>query len=308
VDLAQSLSEPCWELFFQYWCCEVYIHGLRDLNQGLEKAIQAFILAHKPAYQNCPVLGRVYLILIDAYYIIDAEGYADKIRDMLQYMTENLPLEDDVLLRIQRYRAGLYFTFDEWDDAEREALKFLELSRGIVEREVDAFTLLWNIAIAKKEHERALEYAVQLEIVSKRAGRNISIAFSLLAQALCKQKLNQTDAQVLYQQALAIYEDYKVPHAHGIDFYDAICAYLEGEGNLEAALNLRDQQLAMLVETRNYQFETHCRLQRCRLLGRMGKSVQQELEAAYEAANRLKRPEFYREKLRRVENGNYLED
>ena len=308
VDLARSLSEPYWELFFQYWCCDIYIFELRDLDKGLEKTIQTFLLAHKPPYQNAPVVGRVYITLVYAYYIIDAEGYADNIRDMLQYMMEKLPLDHDTLLRVQRYRAGLHYTFDEWDEAELEALKFLELARGIPMREDDAYQLLWNIALEKKDYERAIDYAIELEKASKRTGRDEVIALSLLGQALCKQKLKQPDAHILYERALTIYEEYQGPQARGINFYDVICAYLEGDDKPEAALDFRDQQLAMLVNTRKYSFELHCRLKRCRLLGRMGKPVQKELEAAYEATNRLKRPERDRKKLDLVKNGDYSED
>lgn len=307
VELSRRLKEPYWEVFFQYWCCEIFVHSAKDLERGLERCIQTFILAHKPGYLNCPVLGRVYRILTDVYYIIDAEGSADKMREMVDYMLKNVPIDNDTYLLLQRRRAGLHYTFEEWDDAEREALHYLNLSNGQPFRESDAYHFLWNVATRKKEHDRAYAYAVQLE---KTAENNTSVTleygFSLLAQALYQlTQDNKEEAERFYNRAMAVYDDHKA--IRSLDFYDVACAYHEKLGDAEKALSLRNQQLKELIDTASHSFEIHCRLKRCRLLGRMGKTseLKAALADAYEATKKLRKPEFYVRRFQRVENGEY---
>jgi len=308
AELARQLNEPCWEVFYEHWCCEIYVFSLRDLEKGLEHSIRTFTLAHKSGYLHCPILARVYRILIDVYYIIDVEGNLEKIHQMLDYMTRNVPLDQDTYLLTERRRAGLHYSFDEWDDAEREALKYLNLARGDYYRESDAYHFLCNIAMRQKQPERAYEYALELERIASNKPRVVlQLAHALLAQAVYKQSIEEIEeAERLYERGTAIFHEHKAKL--GLDYYDLVCIYHERMGDADTALKLRDRQLQELVESSSPSFELYCRLQRCRLLGRLGRPVAQELADAYEATKKLLKADYHTKKLKQVENGDYADD
>jgi hypothetical protein len=115
VDLARKLDEPCWEILFKFWISDLYLFSLQDVEKSLEIAIENFTLAHQPMYRNCTVIGQVYVAFINAHYMSDVEGYADKIQAMLEYVEENIRLDQQGTFLLQRYRAYLPATFEQWD-------------------------------------------------------------------------------------------------------------------------------------------------------------------------------------------------
>jgi hypothetical protein len=303
-NLARILVEPYWELFFNYWCSEVYLFGFKDLQKALEKSVQSFVLAHQAPYQNSPFIGRVYFELMSVHYTLDAEGYADQIRAMMAYMSDNVRLDKDTVLLLQRYRAGLHYTFEEWDKAEVEILKYLEMSRGTGLRESTAYSFLMYLMIETQRYEEFHAYALQLEKSAARINRKQAVATALLARAVYALKHGQpAAAENFNERAWTILNGQNYAYEAGI--YNLSCAYQETKGDAEAALKLRDRQLANLVGKRNYQFESSCRLNRCRLLGRMGRAIDQEISGAYESIKMLRTTTTYLKYLKEIEQGDY---
>jgi hypothetical protein len=54
-------------------------------------------------------------------------------------------------------------------------------------------------------------------------------------------------------------------------------------------------------------YECNAHLQYCRLLGRMGKPLDEAIKAAESVCERLKKPDFYRQRLTQIQNGEYYE-
>src|SRR5215207_263141 len=71
-EKAKNLKLSCWELYFEYWACEVLINHTVDRQRALDQTVRLAARAHQSQYQVCPVLGRVYFILADIYSEIDS--------------------------------------------------------------------------------------------------------------------------------------------------------------------------------------------------------------------------------------------
>jgi hypothetical protein len=172
--------------------------------------------------------------------------------------------------------------------------------------ECDVYYLLLNIAVQQREYEQGEAYAQELEKVASSTRMIHLVAEAVMAQSLFKLKFNRPEeANARYARAWALLENYTVPLS--VSFYDFACAHQESLLNTDAALKLREKQLADLLAVPNAQFEAYCRLQRCRLLGRMGQPIEDELRAAYASCNKLKTPTLSLERVQKVEQGDYTD-
>ncbi len=86
-------------------------------------------------------------------------------------------------------------------------------------------------------------------------------------------------------------------------FYDAMCAYQEQGADLAAALKTRTRQLETLAGKGRLVHECRARVERCRLLARMGLPLADDLAAARTAADKLRDPAPYRDELARIAAG-----
>ena len=75
------------------------------------------------------------------------------------------------------------------------------------------------------------------------------------------------------------------------------------ENNAAAALRVRDEELATIVGRGQLGYECCCHVERCRLLVRMGRPLDEALAAAREAAGKLRDPAPELEKLERIARG-----
>ena len=306
VDLARKMGEACWELFLSYWVCDLYLFNLKNYDLGLGKAIQNFTLAHQPAYQNCAIIARVYLSVLNAYFRIDARGYITEIRQIMKYMSENVRLDQDTFLVLQHYTVSIHILYEEWDEAEQAALKYLDTAKGAREREVDAYYMLNVVAANKKQIEKAYAYAIEQEKSARALKRFDIVATALIKQAAYHLKIGKkTEAENLYQQARTIIDGFKSGRATG--YYGYYALYQIGLGNLEAALDLHDKQLAEELSSRNYVDEIDIRIARLRLMGKLGRSLKDDLAIVYTLTKKLRAPEYYMEKLQKIERGDYAD-
>jgi len=306
LDIARRLREPCWELFFEYWSAETYIFYLTDYKTGLDRAVKMAARAHKDAYLPCPVRARVYYTLLYTYFLMDALGYEDKIREMLDYMEREIPLDTDTQQRMQYIRAGMAFALEDYDACEREIQQYMDMCVGNTHRESGGYNMLRRIAYARGDVRLAFDYAYQFEHRSRRARLQNSVSHALICQGTYAQFLGQTE------RAAKLIEQGKAHHArYGLKrmstYFDHLCQYHELLEEPEEALRLREEQLAEMREIDSVDYITYVHLQHCRLRGRMGLDLTDALQAAYEAAGKLLKPQQYLDKLKRVESGDYTQ-
>ncbi len=307
AELARKLGYPCWELFYELWRAEAYIFYLQDYRQGLAQAVKAFTMAQQPHYRACPCVGRVYRAFMDIHSFIDMSGNQAQVLAMIDYMEENIALDDDTVHLIQRRRAGLYYEEEDWENARIEVLKFLDLVRGNAYREATAYSFLYWVEFRQKRFDAAYEYICMSEVAARRASDDRTIGFALLAQALyLLRRGDGSDAAWRFEQGMAHYARIAVKPRGG--FYHIVSAYYEEVGDSAKALEYLERDLTEEMMIGSAPGIAESRLGRCRLFGRLGLPIDAELAAAREAARALKKPDRIMSKLERVAAGDYSED
>jgi tetratricopeptide (TPR) repeat protein len=306
LRIAYLLNDPCWDLYFDYWATETHIFYQNNYKIGLDRAVKVAARAHQERYQACPIRARVYYSLMYVYYAMDAIGYEDKIREMVDFMEREIPLDDDTYQRIQYTRASLAFALDDYDEAENLIQHYLDITLGNPHRQAGGFNMLRQISYARGKIVTAFDYGYQSELFAKVARLQTSVASALLWQAVSAIRLGQKErAALLHQSGKAHHERYQLKPLPG--YYNSVCEYLELSGDTEQALNLRELEIKSISEVGSVDYTAEAHLQYARLLGRMGRDVKEALAQAYEAAAALQRPQRYVDKLKKLEAGDFYE-
>lgn len=304
LDIAQKLNDPCWELFFDYWSTETIIFYQSNYHAGLDRAIKMGARAHQERYLACPIRARAYYTLMYVYYAMDAIGYEDKVREIIAFMENEIPLDDDTQHRMQYTRSGLAFSLEDYVLCEQEIQYYLSMTIGNPHRQSGGYNMLHRIAYARGNVHDAFNYAYKCEQDATQARLQNSVANALLLQAVCAIRLGQTErAAALHQQGLAHYQHYNLKQLPS--YYNAVCEYLELAGNPEEALTLREEEISNINKLGSVAYTAYAHLQYCRELGRSGKDIVDALQASYQAVEKLLKPQMLLDKLKKVEAGNY---
>lgn len=306
-DLAEMLNEPCWLLFYEHWRCEVLLFYKVDLAQGMDLAVHNTVEVRKPQYQHCPVRAQVFFTLVDAYMFCDPVGYANQIRQTLDYLENEVPLDIDTWRMIESRRSGLALEFDDLTEAQAAALRYLDRSDNDNFRLRGAYDLLTEIAYKCGNYDEALKYAQSGETVSRRVNNSRRILTSfILWQALMMRKLgNEDEAHRLYNAAMLRIE--RGESDLGRYCYNIICEYHEAGGTLEQALHYRQEQLTAMTAAQSWHEISECRRKLCRIRALMGLPFEEDLTVVRDLANHLVNPSRLLAKLDRIVQGDYAD-
>jgi hypothetical protein len=83
-------------------------------------------------------------------------------------------------------------------------------------------------------------------------------------------------------------------------YADGLAAYYEAQGELKAAIGVRDREFAEVSRKGMLHRSCQIQIERCRLLERAGELRSADLEAARLSTGKLRAPEWHLEKLRRI--------
>lgn len=304
--LSTQLGLPCFELFFDYWAAETLIFYKNDYREGLDRGIKMGARAHKDQFVECPVRGRVYYTLMYVYYAMDALGYEDKIREMIQFMEDEIPLDDDTYHRMLYTQSSLAYALEEYDEAKRIIQQYLARTVGNAHRQSGGYNMLRMIAHAHGHLEEAFNFAHIGEKFAKFARLENSVSLSLLWQAVYAQYTGKIEeASTLHHQGKSHHEDFGLKRLP--EYYNAVCEYLELCGDIETVLELRREEIEAIPDVGSVSYTANSWLQYVRLLGRAGKSINDAMEKATLHAKPLLKPEKFMEKLEKVKSGDYYE-
>lgn len=304
LQISRQLDLPCFDLFFDYWCAETLIFYQNDYRAGLDRAIKLGARAHQAQYKDCPVRGRVYYTLMYVYYAMDAIGYEDKIREMITYMENEIPLDEDTYHRMLYTQSSLAFALDDYEASQSIIETYLAITLGNEHRQSGGYNMLRMNAFAKGDIKQAMALAHTGERYGRIARLENSVALSLLWQALYAHYLNEPDrAYTLYQQGQNHYAQFNLKPLP--EYYNAVCQYLEKQGDMEQAIAMRQTQLATITEVGSVSYTAYSHLAYVRLLGRAGQDITNALVDAYQASEALLKPQHFLDKLKQVEAGNY---
>jgi hypothetical protein len=307
AELARKLNERRWELFFDYWQAQTLLYHTRQIQAALDILMRLTVRAHKPEYAQCdPMRGQIFFTMSDAYFEVDVYGYVDEIRELLKTIETEIPMDKDTHLRVLTLRSDLHYQFEEYDKALEAAQFYLAQSEGHVYRLYSGYVDLRRLAYTRGDLTAAREYAQTAEVYAHKKESQMDVADCYLWQAAIHIRLgDDIKAHSFYRQGMALFEQYDF--VRWISYYDAVCEYLEAQDKREDALKFRQQQVDDIKPTDGRLYECTSHLQYCRLLGRMGKPLDDALKAAESVCERLRKPEFYRERLNQIRNGAYYE-
>jgi tetratricopeptide (TPR) repeat protein len=215
-------------------------------------------------------------------------------------MEEHIQLTPMVATHCIHRRGELAYHNGDYDEAIAYAQQIL--SKQSDDDSGAAHRLLRTVYFAQGKIQEAYQQAQLMAKVSRY--NMIDTADALLWQAALAQRQGSTQTALFaYLRGQDLYTRHDLPR--WIEPYDAICDYLEQSQQAPAALKIRAEQVETYKTYGSEWYESHANLEYCRLLGRMGKSLDEALEHARTVAEKLVKPDPYRAALQRIESGNY---
>jgi hypothetical protein len=307
-SLAEVLQEPWWMLYYDQQKIHALLHFKQDYRHVLEQAVRNVLESRKPIYAGFPRRLMIHGDLVSAYLGIDPLGYADPIRQALDYLDAETPAQGDeryLLLGNQRQFA---LEGDCLDEAERFSLCSLELAAMDPDRSrarhflVFTYSGLAEIAFRRGDERGLADSARAGEEQAQIVGHQIELAGFWLWQAfLARRAGDEKRAASLYKQAQGRFRRLQMPP--DTSYRDAECAFHELANRLDLALAVRETELACLRDRGRLWAECRCLLRRASLLRRLGKQSLEALDDARRAAQRLRDPQPALAQIERIEQG-----
>ncbi len=294
--LAQQLGEPWMVLFYDEWRVTALLHFKRDYRSVLDLAVQAALEVRKPQYAAYGGRIGIFDNLIAAYLGIDPGGYADAVGQAMDYLDGEVPREPDSHRYLLLARRRIFcLELDRYDQALEWALKEMTLADSDRDRHraehflVFVYGALCEIAGARGDWDNLADWSETGDAIARRVGHQVELAELLAWRAAAARKCGEEDRALrLARSAGARQKAQRMPPSRG--FYDGLCLYHELGGDLPNVLAVRDRELKDASGWGRFLTEARCRVNRCKLLARMGQPQEEELAAAHAAAARLRDP------------------
>jgi hypothetical protein len=303
--LAERLGEAWWVLYYRRWHVHALLHFKRDYRRVLDLAVANTLEARKPQYDHFPQRISIHEDLVSAYIGIDPDGHAAAIAEALDYVEAQMPPSLECRLHLWGLRREFALQRRLYDEAGEAAGRSL----AIIAEKPDTATarhytvFVYNglcvVHFGRGEWDRLAEVAALGEEAAHRVGHKLELSECVLWQALVARRGGDEDrARLLYTRATAQVGRLRMPPDDS--YFDALGAFHELGGQTEAALAARDRELQAVEQQGRLACECRCRVQRCRLLGRLGRLTAEDLEPARASALRLRDPAPYLAELERI--------
>ncbi len=298
--LAESLREPWWELFFDFWRLDTLLHWKADYRDAKDLAIRNTLRARQPTFKGFPLNFCIHRDLATVYLGTDPVGYEAAIREALDYIEREVPPEGQDRYLLLSSRRALAVNLERYDEAVELALTALELMdadpcvTGHFAQNVYE-SLCW-VAYRRGDRQSLAEWSALGEKAVFSAGQRLAVAEFVLWQALlARQERREADAQRLRRRAASCVRRMGM-RCLGY-YWEALSAFHEAGGELEKALRVRRDQLDSLNGRGLLDDECECRIHVCRLRAQMGSLTAEDVAAAREAAGKLRVPDRYLARL-----------
>ncbi len=308
-DLAEQLEEPCWMLYYDGWigeCLNLYLINFKD---GLEHAMKTVVEIRKPQYENCKMLCRGYRIVIESYIYSDPVGYADKIRELIAYTDNEIPIDYDTYCILKKRESELEFALGRIEPAIECAQAYLLRSSEqlVTFHMAYAYEMLVHYAFLQGDIATGKMLIKACESMAKENKRRSLVAIAQAWRALFSlMDGHKDDAQSLYR--LATSNMSQLGMAVSLSYYEAVCNYNEKIGDLEQALAIREQQFDAVSGRGGFYLETEVLIKKARLMGRMGRDVTATTAQARQVCDHLVQPTLVLNRLHRIEDDDFSED
>jgi len=296
-DLAESLSEPCWIMFFAQRMAHVCIFELEDLDRAMSLVTRDYVLSTKDQYVHCPINPAIRRNLVETYLYYDPVGYVDKIIEVIVYLRQSEASDEYATLQLDDFLAQLHLKRNQLDKALDYALRTLDDGYG--------YLTLTRIYWERGDYEEALKISELRLEESKFSRYMVADAQAWVAAMLMRTNGNQDIAKSYHEQAARQVANINfVPNS---TLFDALADYHELSGHPDKALQVRDKQLERQNLVAGPEEILIVRFRRARLLGRMGQTQKLEAQLAdiRSHLHRVKKPAHYENMLHLIESGFY---
>lgn len=302
---AQRLEEPWWVAFFDHWKLETLIYYKDDYRDVVDLAVRLTLELRKPLYEQFPLRFGVWCNLVAAYLCVDPRGHEKAIREAIAYLTTAASPEGSDRYLLQARRHWFAYELGEYAEARGLALDELAMADADDDRhtahhhEVDTYKALCWIAFRQQDWAALREYAGSGEERARSVQYRYELSLFFLWQALWARREGLEDeAKRLCRQGTA--QMARLGQPPGESYYDALAAFHELAGDLEAAWEVRERELATTVGKGQLAYEAQVRLKRVRLLRGRGQPTAAEATEARAAIGKLRVPAWYEAELGRI--------
>lgn len=148
-------GHPFWELLFDYWHYTLTSPGVGDVDA----IVRLFMKANQGIYRECPILGRIYTAMIEAYVWADPISYADDIRQAIEYTLSSIPIERDTYQRILLAKSRMHYELREHESTLEAAKTLLKYSDDYAPDTINAYLLLAQSYLALQDYDDAFNHA-----------------------------------------------------------------------------------------------------------------------------------------------------
>ncbi len=309
-QLAQRLGEPWWVLFYDVWRVIAMTTYLHDFAPALDLAIQTTLELRKPLYEGHPWKIAAYNELLSCYVSIDPLGDAEAIQGVIDFLEQEIPQEPCAHRYVYLHERRAFERMrGNWEEAYRVAQGHLALAdRDPRRSSVPWYTLgvvcdLALICSHLGRWDEVAAYAHQAEEMARTEKHSQGqLGEALLWQAvLARRADDESLAQRNYRAGIAHLA--RVALGLNREAFEVRLIYHELGDNLSRALLVCDQELQRCSGRGMLFYEYQIHRNRCRLLARLGRLRPADLEAAREAAGRLKKPGPHLAELEQLERG-----
>ena len=308
-ELANRLGEKWWSLLFDKMQLDAKIHYQRDFRDLLEPAAACIRETRLPVFDRFPGTFAMHDTLVAAYLGIDAEGYHEAIRQELEALDRLVPIEPgtDRYCLLARYRE-LAQEEGRWEDAATIGLRELELIHADPQQDqanhFGAFTYagLCRIAYERRQWAKLEEHAIEGESFARAAEHHCELAEMLTWRAVAERHRDLRDAATKsLRDAATKQHGVQIPPRFG--YFQARVAYYDIGHQPAEMLHALDEAIASIADRNRLLSECRLRIDRLRVLTRMKRSVEEDIELARHSANRLRFPEKYLATIDALERG-----
>ncbi len=307
AELAVRLDEPWWRLLYEKFHLDALMHFQRDFREVLQPALQIVQEIEKPEFAGFPEPYLIADTLLAAYLGIDAAGYPETIRDLLTRWESEVAEEPSTprYLLLAR-RRDFACEQERWQDALEINHQELDLAAHDPDAErAMHFALFAHLASARLAHQRGddmafVESAERAQELAQRCRHLCEEAGAEAWLALARRRgRREEEARNAYERAVAGIQHLGIPPAPA--YFTALAGYHQEVGDFEAALEIRSQELKAVRDRNRRLQECRVRMERCRLLVKLGRPVETELEEARNAAAQLRCPDTFVEQLEELQ-------
>jgi hypothetical protein len=309
IEWAELVEEPWWRLFYEKLELDGQVHFQRDFRDTLDRAARHAVEVRNPRFAGFPGRWSVEDTLLAVYLGIDAEGYAEAIREILDAQEREIPQKPcvDRYMNLARRRTFLMLN-GEWEEAqqvsetEREVLAEEKYKKTAQHFLTFTYAALCEIAYRRKNWVHLAEFVDKGHEAARKAGHQCELAEIEMWRAVEARYAGQEEvARRTLRDAASRLEPLQMPPSQG--YFAALFAYYELNDEALEMLQVCDEELASIVDRGRLLQECRLRIERCRLLVKLHRSLEDDLDLAREAAMRVRFPEKYLKIIGRIVHG-----